>query len=501
MSNTCFGLLAGSSLPAEEQDTLLSKSLTRKQILRHVGRMSNPVWGKQSRQALLQLKQKFPSSFQDVCLYSEVCHRMSMASYRLVARRFIQELFLDLTFDTLYDEPASILQLENTSVAISSPHNTSQLTSSSTLHSVSVPIGQEVTEVPAGRCSTLVKSPPLEVVKEEAPSLESCTCSVLSVEGVGSSRQSNRSTVGSSEDASKVSPKYNISNHNSSSGVVGDPLCSETTKISSDRSSTDTDILRSSFLIAEDINKNTLESISCRYLNKDQSTSCSNPVSVEPTVGTKQRTLSRAREVNTLELSETNKLKHSSPQPTVKNKHLESLYEFESAINTVVKTKNLELWNTSHSDNTGVGINNVRNMSGDSCVVESDVSKERCVFVDMTGAGDGSSEACNAKVPLLVLTTTAFIAPVFDNTATCVVSNPRSGSSTPKGAPRKDHISPRNRKLATSLPPNISTLAKTSSNLVPTCIASNIAKNVHEIPSESSVQSQTKSGERVHSQK
>nr|CAD7403073.1 unnamed protein product [Timema cristinae] len=478
---------AGSSLPAEEQDTILSKSLTRKQILRHVGRMSNPVWGKQSRQALLQsgiicyrLKQKFPSSFQDVCLYSEVCHRMSVASYRLVARRFIQELFLDLTFDMLYDEPASILQMENTSVATSSP-----------LH------GQEVTEVP----SALVKSPPLEVVREEAPSLESCVYSVLSVEGVGSSRQSNRSTrtniVSSSEDAFKVSPNYNISNVNSLSGVVGDPLCSETTKISSDRSSTDTDIPNTSFLIAEDINKNTLESISCRYLNKDQSTSCSNPGSVEPTAGTKPRTLSRATEVNTLKLFETN----SSPQQTVQSKHLQSLYEFESAINTVVKAKNLELWNTPHSDNIGVGINNVRNMSGDSCVVESDVSKERCVFVDLMGAGDGSSEDCNVQVPLLVITTTAFIAPVFDNTATCVVSNPRTGSSTPQGAPRRDHISPRNRKLATSLPPNISTLAKTSSNLVPTCIASTIAKNVHQVPILPPSESQTKSGESVHNKK
>nr|CAD7421128.1 unnamed protein product [Timema poppensis] len=447
---------------------LLSKSLTRKQILRHVGRMSNPVWGKQSRQALLQLKQKFPSSFQDVCLYSEVCHRMSVASYRLVARRFIQELFLDLTFDMLYDEPASILQMENTSVATSP----AQPTSSSNLHSVSAPVGQEVTEVPTGRCSALVKSPPLEVVREEAPSLESCAYSVLSVEGVGSSRQSNRSTrtnlVSSSEDTSKVSPNYNISNLNSSSGVVG-----ETTKISSDRIATDTDILSSPFLIAEDINKNTLESISCRYLNKDQSSSCSIPGSVELTVGTKPRTLSRAKEVNTLKLLETNK-----PRPSVKSKHLESLYEIESAINTVVRTKNL--------DNVGVGVNNVRNVSGDSCVVDSGVSEERCAVVDLTGAGDGSSEARNVKVPLLVITTTAFIAPVFDNTATCVVSSP-----SPQGAPR-------NRKLATSLPPNISTLAKTSSNLVPTCIASTVAKNLDKIPvlppSESSPESQTKSG-------
>ncbi|XP_046984569.1 rapamycin-insensitive companion of mTOR isoform X2 [Schistocerca americana] len=93
----------------EDEDIVLSKSFVRKQILKNIERMSNPVWTKISKQSLLQLKQKYPASFQDVCLYSEVSYKLAHSTYRLMARRFIQELFLDLTFDVLYEEPVAIL--------------------------------------------------------------------------------------------------------------------------------------------------------------------------------------------------------------------------------------------------------------------------------------------------------------------------------------------------------------------------------------------------------
>lgn len=48
-----------------------------------------------------RLKQQYPVVFQDICLYSEVSHRMGSATYRLSARRFLQELFLDLQFDAV----------------------------------------------------------------------------------------------------------------------------------------------------------------------------------------------------------------------------------------------------------------------------------------------------------------------------------------------------------------------------------------------------------------
>lgn len=61
--------------------------------------MANPVWSKQSKMALLELKQKHGAAYQDVCLYAEVCRALAANTYRLQARRFLQELFLDLRFD------------------------------------------------------------------------------------------------------------------------------------------------------------------------------------------------------------------------------------------------------------------------------------------------------------------------------------------------------------------------------------------------------------------
>lgn len=77
-------------------------------ILRHVQRMANPVWSKQSKMALLELKQKNPSAFQDICLYSEICLALSRNTYQLYARRFLQELFLDLDFECLNVEAQSV---------------------------------------------------------------------------------------------------------------------------------------------------------------------------------------------------------------------------------------------------------------------------------------------------------------------------------------------------------------------------------------------------------
>uniref|UniRef100_A0A1B0D905 Rapamycin-insensitive companion of mTOR domain-containing protein n=1 Tax=Phlebotomus papatasi TaxID=29031 RepID=A0A1B0D905_PHLPP len=79
-------------------------------ILRYVQRMANPVWSKQSKMSLLELKQKHPYSFQDICLYSEICKAMGRNTYRQNARRFLQELFLDLDYDSFYSEAGEIIQ-------------------------------------------------------------------------------------------------------------------------------------------------------------------------------------------------------------------------------------------------------------------------------------------------------------------------------------------------------------------------------------------------------
>ncbi|XP_058127158.1 rapamycin-insensitive companion of mTOR [Anopheles ziemanni] len=76
----------------------LADELIANSVLRHVQRMANPVWSKQSRSVLLDIKQSHPGAFQDVCLYSEVCRLLGCNTYRLGSRRFLQELFFDLDF-------------------------------------------------------------------------------------------------------------------------------------------------------------------------------------------------------------------------------------------------------------------------------------------------------------------------------------------------------------------------------------------------------------------
>jgi rapamycin-insensitive companion of mTOR len=68
-------------------------------ILRNFQKMANPIMYKTCRKILLELKQKYPQSFQDICLYSEVCKYTGSCNYRITVRRFIQEIFLDLNYD------------------------------------------------------------------------------------------------------------------------------------------------------------------------------------------------------------------------------------------------------------------------------------------------------------------------------------------------------------------------------------------------------------------
>lgn len=79
-------------------------------ILRNVTKMANPIMFKACRKILMELKQKFPQSFQDVCLYSEICKQMTQCSYRMYVRRFIQEIFLDLNYEELASGVEKILE-------------------------------------------------------------------------------------------------------------------------------------------------------------------------------------------------------------------------------------------------------------------------------------------------------------------------------------------------------------------------------------------------------
>ncbi|XP_065337651.1 rapamycin-insensitive companion of mTOR isoform X2 [Cloeon dipterum] len=93
-----------------EENAILSRCAVKNEILKHAERLSNPIWFKSSKTALLQLKQRCPQVFQDLCLYSDICSLLETSSYRLSARKSVQELFYDCSFEELYDEPTNILK-------------------------------------------------------------------------------------------------------------------------------------------------------------------------------------------------------------------------------------------------------------------------------------------------------------------------------------------------------------------------------------------------------
>jgi hypothetical protein len=98
------------------ENTSVGKSMIRKEVLRLVINLGSSVGVKGTEQALLIMKQKFPAAFQDLCLYSEVCLLLNNCSYRLVSRRFVQELFQDLNFDECTEDPQHILGIPEDNV-------------------------------------------------------------------------------------------------------------------------------------------------------------------------------------------------------------------------------------------------------------------------------------------------------------------------------------------------------------------------------------------------
>ncbi|KAK6640058.1 hypothetical protein RUM43_008335 [Polyplax serrata] len=87
-----------------------SQTKIRRDVLKHISRMCNPVWAKASEQSLLHFKQSHPNIFQDPCLYSSVCDILSNSACRVTARRFIQELFLDVSFLKVFEDAANVLE-------------------------------------------------------------------------------------------------------------------------------------------------------------------------------------------------------------------------------------------------------------------------------------------------------------------------------------------------------------------------------------------------------
>lgn len=87
-----------------ESYTVSQLEQIRRDILKYVTSLSGSVASRPAENSLLNLKRKFGLVFQyDLGLYSEVCHQLARYNFRLHARRFLQELFLDITLT----QPAS----------------------------------------------------------------------------------------------------------------------------------------------------------------------------------------------------------------------------------------------------------------------------------------------------------------------------------------------------------------------------------------------------------
>ncbi|XP_002741655.1 rapamycin-insensitive companion of mTOR-like [Saccoglossus kowalevskii] len=99
------------------EDSPLGRSLIKKEIVRLVVNLSSSVAMKAQEQGLLSLKERFPNAFQDVCLYSDIADILGNYSFRLGARRFVQELFQDMVFSEMYADARAILQITEAEMA------------------------------------------------------------------------------------------------------------------------------------------------------------------------------------------------------------------------------------------------------------------------------------------------------------------------------------------------------------------------------------------------
>ncbi|GFS15780.1 rapamycin-insensitive companion of mTOR [Elysia marginata] len=94
------------------EDSESGRELIRMEVMRLIVNLGSSVGLKASETGLLNLKQRFPKCFRDICFYSEVCHLLSTYSYRLLARRFIHELFDDVNIEQLLACPCQYLDID-----------------------------------------------------------------------------------------------------------------------------------------------------------------------------------------------------------------------------------------------------------------------------------------------------------------------------------------------------------------------------------------------------
>lgn len=184
-------------------------------ILRHVQRMANPVWSKQSKLALFKIKQKHPHFFRNMCLYSDVCVALSQNTYRFSSRKFLQEIFIDIDYSSFYADAFEVIErkkkalLESATSVETNNHNdtdtdtvdgvtptsesNANVTSSPTANSLSEKVRnppQILNITPHPLKTHLLRSPPLASVYETSrenlsDSLGTNTKSILNSTPIG----------------------------------------------------------------------------------------------------------------------------------------------------------------------------------------------------------------------------------------------------------------------------------------------------------------------------
>ena len=79
-----------------------------------ISTLNASVGSNKAEDVLLKMKQQAPYIFKDLCFYSEVCQLMAHFSFRLTSRRFIQELFMDVSFEILEEDARMVLAATTT---------------------------------------------------------------------------------------------------------------------------------------------------------------------------------------------------------------------------------------------------------------------------------------------------------------------------------------------------------------------------------------------------
>ena len=101
----------------------LSPIEQRQEALKVISTLNASVGSNKAEDVLLKMKQQAPYIFKDLCFYSEVCQLMAHFSFRLTSRRFIQELFMDVSFEILEEDARMVLAAATSTSTTTNPSN------------------------------------------------------------------------------------------------------------------------------------------------------------------------------------------------------------------------------------------------------------------------------------------------------------------------------------------------------------------------------------------